>query len=420
MKGGFPLEKQTSINRRAFIWNTISGMVFAMQSAIVLIFISHFLPRNDAGVFTIAYALANLFYTMGKYGVRNYQVTDVREKSRFSEYLRVRVYTVLGSLAVLAIYLAVQGIRGGYTGEKIAAIVAICLWKMVDAVEDVYYGMYQQKGRLDIGAKNYSVRLIASTVVLCALIALRMSLLAAVIVTTVFSIALAALLIHASCSAFRESHRRVRSRAVREILRVCLPLFVGTSLSIFVGNLPKYLIDWYLDESTQAIFGYIMMPAFVISMLNQFVYQPIIRSLGELWQNGERKRFISRVLKQYLVVLGITLVVMAGGALLGIPVLSLMYNVDLAPYKVEFLLLLLGGGIYALVTFVMVPITAMRFQKCIPYGFIGASVLSLVLGRFIVPARGILGAAYIYLILNLLLTAYLTGCFLYRANRAGS
>ena len=122
-------------------------------------------------------------------------------------------------------------------------------------------------------------------------------------------------------------------------------------------------------------------------------------------------------MKQYLVVLGITFVVMVGGYLLGIPVLSLMYNVDLAPYKVEFLLLLLGGGIYALVTFVMVPITAMRFQKCIPYGFIGASVLSLVLGRFIVPARGIMGAAYIYLILNLLLTAYLTGCFLYRANR---
>jgi len=98
---------------------------------------------------------------------------------------------------------------------------------------------------------------------------------------------------------------------------------------------------------------------------------------------------------------------------LGIPVLSLLYNADLAPYKLEFILLLLGGGIYALVTFIMVPITAMRFQKCIPFGFIGAAVLSVALGTWIVPAHGIIGAAWLYVILNLILAVYLTCCFLY-------
>ena len=409
------MNKDTSITRRAFVWNTVSGMINAGQSALILIFISHYLTHNDAGVFTIGFALANLFATMGRYGVRNYQVTDVRENSRFGEYLWARALTVAASLGLMVVYLGVQAGRGLYSVEKTGVIAVICLWKMIDAVEDVYYGMYQQKGRLDIGAKCYSLRLIASTAVFCALLALRSSLMLACAVSTGVSIALAAVMIRSTIGGFHLPDERPRGKAVGRILRVCLPLFIGTTLSIFVGNSPKYMIDWYMDEGTQAIFGYIMMPAFVIMVLNQIIYQPIIRGLGELWQSGDRARFVRRVLLQYLVVLGVTAVVILGGYLLGIPLLSLMYNVDLSPYRGAFILLLLGGGVYALVNFIMVPLTAMRFQNCIPFGFGGAAVLSVALGGAIVSGRGIMGASWLYLALNLVLAVYLTACFLYRS-----
>ncbi len=411
------MSRDTSITRRAFIWNTVSGMVNAGQSALILIFISHYLTHTDAGVFTIAFALANLFSTMGRYGVRNYQVTDVQENNRFAEYLRARVYTVAASLGAMLIYVGVQTLRGIYTPGKTGVIAIICLWKTIDAVEDVYYGMYQQKGRLDIGAKCYSLRLIASTVVFCVLLALHASLLTASVLSAVVSIAFASMLVRKTIPTFQLPRQVVRREAVGKILRVCLPLFIGTTLSIFVGNAPKYMIDWYMDESTQAIFGYIMMPAFVIMVLNQIIYQPIIRGLGELWQNGSRKQFVRRVLLQYLVVMGVTVLVILGGYVAGIPLLSLMYNVDLGPYKLEFIVLLLGGGIYALVNFIMVPLTAMRFQNCVPFGFAGAAVLSVALGSVIVPARGLLGAAGLYLVLNLLLAVYLTACFLIRCMK---
>ena len=411
------MNREAGITRRAFIWNTVSGMINAGQSALILIFISHFLTHTDAGMFTIAFALANLFSTMGRYGVRNYQVTDVQENSRFGEYLRARLYTVTGAMAIMLAYLAFQAAKGIYSVEKISVLFVICVWKMIDAVEDVYYGMYQQRGRLDIGAKCYSVRLMLSTAVMCALLMCRVSLLVASILATVISIALAVAFVRLTIGQFQASGEAVRREAVRHILRVCLPLFVGTTLSIFVGNSPKYMIDWYMDEGTQAIFGYIMMPAFVIMVLNQFIYQPIIRGLGELWQSGNRPRFVRRVMLQYLVVFAVTLLVIAGGYFAGIPLLSLLYNIDLAPYKTEFILLLLGGGIYALVNFIMVPLTAMRFQNCIPFGFAGAAVLSVALGSVFVPSRGIFGAACLYLAINLMLAIYLSGCFFYRAMR---
>lgn len=70
-------------NRRAYIWNTASGIISAVQSAVILIFISRFLGVVEAGTFAIAYAIANLVGVFAKYGVRNFQVTDMEEQFTF-------------------------------------------------------------------------------------------------------------------------------------------------------------------------------------------------------------------------------------------------------------------------------------------------------------------------------------------------
>ncbi len=405
------------IARRAVLWNTASGLINAGQSALILVFISYYLSQSDAGLFTIAYALGNLFSTMGKYGVRNYQVTDVNENCSFRDYRSARLLTALAATAALLLYLLARSHDGSYSQEKIAVILTVCLWKMIDTIEDVYYGMYQQRGRLDIGAACYTIRLLLSTLLFCLLVVRGASLLSASLAVLGLSTALAVLLIVLSARRFRPFPGKTDARSVREILKLCFPLFVGTSLSIYVGNSPKYLIDWLMDEQAQAIFGYVMMPAFVILVLNQFIYQPIIRDLGEMWQNGERRRFRTRVLRQYLIVAAITAVVIAGGVWIGIPLLSLLYNLDLSPYRAEFAVILLGGGMYALVSFIMVPITAMRLQRCISWGFLAASVLSVLIGRPLILAHGIMGAAILYLVLNTILAVYFTVYFLYKGKQ---
>ena len=200
---------------------------------------------------------------------------------------------------------------------------------------------------------------------------------------------------------------------VKQILIICFPLFLAATLSIYIANSPKYLIDWYLDDHAQAIFGYLMMPAFTIMVINQFIYQPIIRDLGELWQQEYKKPFIKRVLLQYLVVAAITLLVIIVGATIGIPLLSFFYNTDLSDYKTDFIILLFGGGVYALSSFIMVPLTAMRLQKLLAYGFVAVSIASIVLGMVLIQKAGVRGATLLYLALNTLLAIYLTACFLF-------
>lgn len=412
--------KSRENRRNAVLWNTASGMINAGQSAVILIFISHFLDRDAAGVFTIAYAFANLFFVMAKYGTRNYQVTDTFEKFSFHEYLMSRIVSCIGVGVLLLVYLGTQIILGAYDYYKAAVILMICLWKFIDSVEDIYYGMYQQKGRLDIGARCYTLRLIASSGIFCVLILFKIPLLWTSLITLVISIMVAFFLIRRSYPQFIPALRKEKKEGtshVGELLKICFPLFIGTSLSTYVGNSPKYMIDWYLDEKTQAIFGYIMMPAFIILVLNQVIYQPIIKDLGDLWASGEKKKFVSRVGLQYLMTAGITGVVVLVGSLIGIPALSILYNTDLFAYKSAFIVLLAGGGFYAVSSFLMVPLTTIRFHQCIAIGFAFTTVVSLVLGKYFVVNQGVMGAALLYLILNIILMLFFTACFFIKVTR---
>ena len=403
---------QGVIKRRAFLWNTASGMINAGQSAIVLIFIAHFLTKTDAGVFTIAIALANLAMIVGKYGLRVYQVTDIEDQYSFNQYFTSRLITSLFAFLLTVGYIAFQFYGGSYSIEKSLVVLIICMWKIIDSVEDVYYGMYQQKGRLDIGAKLYTWRLLISTLLMCLLITLKVSLLTSSIVAFISSLIMVFVFIAMTIENFNLDKIKIDFVNVKQILIVCFPLFLAATLSIYIANSPKYLIDWYLDDNAQAIFGYLMMPAFTIMVINQFIYQPIIRDLGELWQQEDKKPFVKRVLIQYLVVAAITLLVIIVGVTIGIPILSCFYNTDLSNYKVDFIILLLGGGVYALSSFIMVPLTAMRLQKLLAFGFVAVSIASIVLGMVLIQKAGVRGATLLYLALNTLLSIYLTACFL--------
>lgn len=409
-------EKNKKITIRGGLWNTASGMINAGQSAVILIFISACMGIEAAGVFSIAYAVANLLMTVAKYGIRNYQVTDVAEKYTFQEYLVMRMVTVTGTFIFLLFYLWYKCQFGGYSLEKAVVVCLIVVWKFIDAMEDVYYGMYQQRGRLDIGAKAYTIRLLFSTLVYCVLIVAGCAMSTATGIMLLLSVVCACAVIRHSISNFAIADMKVTPKNVLRLLYEGLPLCIGTSLSIYIGNLPKYLIDSYMDEKVQAYFGFIMMPAFVIVVLNNFIYQPIIRGLAEFWENGQKKQFKRRILKQYMIVLGLTGIVVVAGAFLGIPVLSFLYSVDLFAYKLEFIILLMGGGLYALASFIMVPITIIRFQKCIAIGFVLASAVSLLLGRYLVIHYGIFGASVLYLFINAFIAAYLTICLIGKMN----
>ena len=407
------LLKDQKIERDSFIWNMAGSMLMAFQSVIMLMILTRTLGLKDAGIFTIAYANANLFLTVGKYGMRYFQISDMKGQFSFVNYRMSRVVSSLAMMVTAVLYTAYAAMSNGYSAEKTQVIVWMCLFKVVDAVEDVYHGFYQNQNRLDVGSKCMTLRIGITIVVYgMGLIVLRNQLVS-LMIATVLTTGLFVVFTKWTIGAFDVVKEKVDWKQVFALLKVCFPLFAGAFLSFYIGNAPKYAIDAMLTDELQACYGFIAMPVFVIGLLNNFIFNPMLYKLSMMWNDGRVGQFVRKILLQSLIVAGITLVCIIGAFLLGVPVLSWLYNTDLAPYKVELLLLLLGGGFLGLSGLLNAVITIIRYQKSLMWGYAVVALLALVCSNRIVGMYGMMGAAVLYTLLMAILCVIFVGLFAY-------
>ncbi len=385
-----------NIERNSYIWNMAGSLLMAFQSVIMLMIITRTLGLAEAGIFTIAYANANLFLTIGKYGMRYFQVSDVKDQFSFAEYRASRLLTVAAMMAVSVGYIIYSAMTNSYTMEKTQVIIWMCLFKMIDALEDIYHGLYQRHNRLDIASRAMTLRLIFSTVIFGTGLVILRDLLMTLIAATIAGGMAFVFFTKWTYDKFKNTEDGADKTKIFQLLRVCFPLFAGSFLSFYIGNAPKYAIDSMLTDELQACYGFIAMPVFVIGLLNNFIFNPMLYQMSVLWNEHKVRMFVVKTVKQTGIVAVITLVCISGAYLLGIPVLSWLYNTDLSPYKTELIILLLGGGFLGLSGLLNAVITIIRYQKSLMWGYAAVALLALLFSDRVVGAYGMMGAAILY------------------------
>lgn len=390
----FYKKKEKSGN--GYIWNAAAGLVNAGESVILSMVVTRTDGMLEAGILSVAFAVGNLMMTIGKFGVRDYQATDVKGQFSFADYFWTRVLTSALMLLTTAGYLLYGTYAMGYSGQKAAVVAAICMIYTIESVEDVFWGLYQQRQSLDAGAKVFLIRWLLILAVVAGLLAAGKGLAAASVAGA--AVCLAAFLIFntAAFLGFHEKLAPMRWQAVWRILRDCAPLAAVSFFSFYVTNAPKYAIDRHLSQEVQACYGFVAMPVFVIGLLNGFIYQPALVRTALEWKEGRVASFRRRAVKQCFILCGLTMVCVFGAYVCGIPVLSFLYHADLRDYQDELLLLVFSGGMLAYTGYFCVLLTIMRRQKLLLYAYGTASVPAFLFMDMVVKHYGVMGAAVFY------------------------
>lgn len=402
-----------NIDRDSYIWNMVGSMLMAFQSVIMLMILTRTLGLLEAGIFTIAYANANLFLTIGKYGMRYFQVSDVKNQFHFSDYRMSRVITSAAMMIVSVVYVIYAASSNGYSKGKTMVILWMCLFKLVDVAEDVFHGLFQRKNRLDVASRLMTVRLAVTTLVFGLGLILLKNLLTSLIVTTIITAILFVIFTSMTYRHFNVEKAAIDWSNVFLLLKLCFPLFAGSFLSFYIGNAPKYAIDSMLTDELQACYGFIAMPVFVIGLLNNFIFNPMLYHMSVLWSEKRVKEFVKKTLIQSAIIGGITLICIAGAYVLGIPVLSWLYNTDLSGYRPQLLILLLGGGFLGLSGLLSAVITIIRYQKSLMWGYAVVGLLAYAFSNVIVERYKMMGASVLYMVLMGILCLIFGGLFIY-------
>lgn len=376
----------------------MSSIAKAVQLTIFLALISRATTQSDTGIMSLAFSVAYLMRTIGDYSMRTFQVTDALEKFKFQEYFTSRIVTFLLMVVSSTLYIYVKG----YDFDKAITILMVCLYMGIDAIEDVFHGDFQQHDRLDIAAFTEFIRYVCGILIFGIALFVTRELWISTFILTCFSIVLFVILNFPFIRAFENVGVSTDSRKIGRLLWECFPLALSAFLSAYLNYALKNAIDKVLNDEMQGYFGMIFMPVFVINLFSSMVYRPITVDLARECE-FEIQQYVKNIKRQYLIIAGILLTCVLGAFTLGIPVLSLFYQVSLHEYKLCLIILMIGGGASAAISFSAALLIIQRKQQTMYYAYGIAVLISILFSVYFVRKWNILGASFLYVILNVVI-----------------
>jgi len=411
------LGKTNNIERSSYIWNSINAIVAACQCPVILMVMTRTNGVYDAGVFSIAFAVASLMMYIGLYGLRKFQASDVNEKFTFPEYHGARILTCFLMIVACIIYCIYGGIFKDYDTEKFIVILMVCGIRVIQSYTDVIHGRMQQKGRLDVATKASAIRYFSEVAAYVVMLIITHDLLISSIFCLVVSIVVMMITTVNAGRDYCDMSFSMDIKKLKLLLIEGFPIFVSLFLNMYISNAPKYAIDTYLTEEIQAIYNLIFMPAFMVGLLANFIFNPILTSYAKVWLDNEIVRFKKLIKKQCLVIAGITVLGLIVAATIGAPILSIIFGIDLNMYRAELCVVMLGGGMLAYSTFFSTVITIIRMQNTLLVSYGAVALAALVLSGLLVTRFGIMGAAVMYMVLMTVLSSILIVTVIYKLRK---
>ena len=341
-----------------FIWNSLGTGINSFNSLFFLIIVTRVNDIQTAGIFSIAYATATILYTLAMYSGRLCQVTDIKNKIKDKDYIATRLLTCIIMFIMAAVFLIIKQ----YSGFKTTIFALLAVFKGLEAFSDILYGVMQKNDLLYKSGQSLTLKgfigIFAFLVIDLITRDLRLACLAVIVVNLIILIIYDYFIISKKLI---NTEDKINKNNVLSILKSEFFVFVNSFAGIYILNAPKYAIDNFLTEDIQAIYGYIMMPATVMTLFTQFIVMPFLGNLKDMYEKKQLKEMEKVTFKIKLIVIAFGAFSVLAAFLLGPEFLGLIYGIDLTAYRMN-LCVIIGSYIFYAISYInLVTLTTIRY-----------------------------------------------------------
>jgi O-antigen/teichoic acid export membrane protein len=358
------------------------------------------------GQFALGLAITAPVIMFANLALRAVQATDVRREYLFGDYLGLRlITTALALLVIMGIVLV-----SGYRWETMLVILTVGVAKAFEAISDVFYGLLQQRERMDRIAKSMMIKGPLSLVALSVGVYLMGSVfwgavglvIAWASILVGYDFRSGALMLKPLPQLGGLAPDEVNQEAVlrprwevstlARLAWLALPLGMVMMLISLNANIPRYFVEWYLGERELGIFAAIAYLQRVGTTVVGALGQSASPRLATHYAVGNSRAFRALLLK----LAGIGALLGAAGVLValvaGREILTLLYRPEYAQRDL-FVWLMVAAGIAYVASFLGYGMTAARyFRVQVPLFACVAGTAALAC-LWLVPSGGLHGAA---------------------------
>ncbi len=381
--------------RSNFKWTLLGNLVYSGCQWGILAVLAKLGGPEMVGQFGLALAITGPVFLLANLGLSTVQVTDVQGEYAFSEYFGVRLVTTALALAA-ACLIAVVSQR---TIVAIVVILAVAASKAIEALSDVFYGLFQRHEAMDRTAKSMLLRGPLSLLAVTIAVWNYRSVVAGAITLGVVWAAVLVGFDLTRGTAILGNRRLVRprfsARSFVRLVRVSAPLGLAMMLISLIANIPRYFLEHDRGDHDLGIFVGLAYVVTAGTTVVNALGQSATPRMANFYAMGDLHGFKSLVRKLLLVgaVLG------AGGVLIalvgGPALLRLLYTSGYAAHSNAFLIIMVAAAIGFISSFLGYTTVAARIFKPQFLLSLVVTCATIVFSAIFVPRMGIDGAAWV-------------------------
>jgi O-antigen/teichoic acid export membrane protein len=383
--------ERTTALRGPIAWTVVGNLVLTAGQWACVAVIAKLLGPADVGVFALAAAVTAPLLVLTQLQLRIVLATDVRYRARLADYVQVRIV----SSVVLVALVAAVAVVGGYDARTRDALLLFGLAKAFDAVSDILFGYHQRREQMRAIALSQGLNGVLSVVMLTLGVALTGDLLVGLAGFALASlVTLVARVVPAARALRRADDEDPRDQAPERLglIRRAAPLALVLLVTAVAANVPRLVVERDLGAYALGIFAGASYVVVAAANLVNAVGNAISPRLAASFATHDLATFRRILGRGVAFGAGLALVGALLSALVGGPVLTLVYTPDYADAGPLLAGMCLAAALGFSASFLVGAATAaQRFRAQVPVS-VATCAVAVVASLLLVPSMGLAGA----------------------------
>ena len=285
----------------------------------------------------------------------------------------------------------------GYGTHAAAVILIVGIAKGFESISDIVHGLWQQHERMDLIAGSLMLKGVLSlgavALAMYFIRDLRVGACGLVFVWALILLSYDARWAAKVSGVVRPLRLRWRSPTLGALAWLALPAGVVMALVSFNINVPRYFIEYHLGTAQLGIFAAMAYPMVAGATVVGALGQSATPRLSQYYASGERRAFLSLLLKLVSLASAVGLAAVLVIALAGRPILLLLYRPEYAEHVTAFLLLAIATALGYVASILGYTMNAARYFRAQLPVFMLTTAVTAAACALLVPRQQLPGAA---------------------------
>lgn len=382
--------------RKDYFWNTLGVLAQNAISPLLVIAITRINGIYDSGIFSFAFSVALIFWMFGLWGGRTYQVSDIRSDFANQSYMILRFGLAFTMIIGAVIFLIINH----YSEREAGVIIALVMFKSVEAIADAFHAILQRNNRLFNVGKSLMYKSAAGFLTFLfidiATKSIILGSLGIVLVNIIIFFIYDLRIVKRVDDISIHSHQlQPYIKKAVSVLINSAPVFGVLFMALFALNIPRYFVDHYYKDQI-GYFGILAMPMTLIVLLMTFVIQPKVVQLTKLYDQQKLEDFNDIVKHSSYITATIGFIILSLAFFIGVPALQLVFGVSFAGYKLSLMIMIAGGTLNAIATILINVLIIARHFIGQFYALLTTNIVLALLSSIIVKRHGLVGGVSLF------------------------